>query len=137
MRTPRSAATSTARSYPASAWRITPVPGSQVSTRSSFCAARSVPSATHTIPAWMERPIPTPPPWWTLTQEAPAEVLTSAFSNGQSAIASDPSSIPSVSRYGEATEPESRWSRPITIGARSSPLRTISLKRSPSLWRSP
>ena len=30
---------------------------------------------------------------------------------------------------GEATEPESRWSRPITIGAESSPLRTISLKR--------
>ena len=57
-----------------------------------------MPSATQTIPAWMERPIPTPPPWWMLTQEAPAEVLTSAFSNGQSAIASDPSSIPSVSR---------------------------------------
>ena len=48
-------------------------------------------------------------------------VLTSAFSSGQSAIASEPSAIASVSRYGEATEPESRWSRPMTIGALSSP----------------
>ena len=60
-----------------------------------------------------------------------------AFRSGQSAIASDPSSIDSVSRYGEATEPESRWSRPMTIGARSSPRFTISLKRSPSRRRSP
>src|SRR5207342_2450657 len=51
-RTPRSFATSIARSYPASACRITPVPGSVVSTRSSLSAARSVPSATQTIPAW-------------------------------------------------------------------------------------
>ena len=81
--------------------------------------------------------MPTPPPWWMLTHDAPAEVLTSALSSGQSAIASDSSAIPSVSRYGEATEPESRWSRPITIGADSSPMRTISLKRSPSRARSP
>ena len=53
---------------PASAWRITPVPGSLVSTRSSFSAASSVPSATQTIPAWIERPMPTPPPWWIETQ---------------------------------------------------------------------
>ncbi len=52
--TPRSRATSCARSYPASTWRITPVPGSVVSTRSSFCAASGVPSATTTIPAWIE-----------------------------------------------------------------------------------
>ena len=84
------------------------MPGSVVSTRSSFCAARSVPSANATMPAWMLRPMPTPPPWWMLTQVAPLEVLTNAFSNGQSAIASDPSIIDSVSRYGEATEPESR-----------------------------
>ena len=44
------------------------------------------------MPAWIERPIPTPPPWWMLTHEAPAAVLTSAFKSGQSAIASDPSS---------------------------------------------
>ena len=43
----------------------------------------------------------------------------------------------SVSRYGEATLPLSRWSRPITIGADSSPDATISLKRSPALARSP
>ena len=81
--------------------------------------------------------MPTPPPWCTLTQEAPDEVLTRAFSSGQSAIASEPSAIASVSRYGEATEPQSRWSRPITIGACTSPRATSSLKRSPARWRSP
>ena len=60
--------------------------------------------------------MPTPPPWWIDTQVAPDAVFSSAFSSGQSAIASEPSAIASVSRYGEATEPESRWSRPITIG---------------------
>ena len=43
------------------------------------------------MPAWIERPMPTPPPWWIDTQVAPAAVLTSAFSSGQSAIASEPS----------------------------------------------
>lgn len=81
--------------------------------------------------------MPTPPPWWMETQEAPEATLTMAFSSGQSAIASEPSSIASVSRYGEATEPQSRWSRPITIGADSSPEATMSLKRSPALSRSP
>ena len=57
------------------------------------------------MPAWIELPIPTPPPWWTLTQVAPAAVLSSALRIGQSAIASEPSRIASVSRYGEATEP--------------------------------
>ena len=47
------------------------MPGSLVRRRSSFCAARSVPSATETWPAWMERPMPTPPPWWMETQVAP------------------------------------------------------------------
>ena len=65
--------------------------------------------------------MPTPPPWWTLTQVAPAATLSSAFRIGQSAIASEPSSIASVSRYGEATEPASRWSRPITTGACTAP----------------
>ena len=77
---------------------MTPVPGSAVSTRSRRSSASSVPSATQTIPAWIERPIPTPPPWWMLTHEAPAAVLTSALSSGQSAIASEPSAIASVSR---------------------------------------
>ena len=81
--------------------------------------------------------MPTPPPWWMDTQEAPLAVLTSALSSGQSAIASEPSRIASVSRYGEATEPQSRWSRPITIGADSSPRATISLNRSPATSRSP
>lgn len=96
-----------------------------------------VPSATVTWPAWMERPMPTPPPWWMETQEAPEATLTMALSSGQSAIASEPSSMASVSRYGEATEPQSRWSRPITRGAARVPSATISLKRSPALSRSP
>jgi hypothetical protein len=54
IRTPRSCATSTARSYPASAWRITPMPGSVVRTLSKRPAASSEPSATTTIPAWIE-----------------------------------------------------------------------------------
>ncbi len=69
-----------------------------MSTRSSLVAARAEPSATDTWPAWIERPMPTPPPWWSDTQDAPEAVLTSALSNGQSAIASDPSRIASVSR---------------------------------------
>ena len=52
--------------------------------------------------------MPTPPPWWTETHVAPDEVLSSAFRTGQSAMASLPSRIPSVSRFGEATEPVSR-----------------------------
>ncbi len=59
-----------------------------------------------------------------------------ALSRGQSETASEPSFMASVSRFGEATDPESRWSRPITSGP-ISPRATISLKASPSLWRSP
>ena len=59
-------------------------------------------------------------------------MLTSAFRIGQSAIASEPSFIASVSRLGDATEPQSRWSRPMTIGAFTLPVRTSSLKRSPT-----
>lgn len=55
-------------------------------------------SATVTCPACSDRPIPTPPPWWMETQLAPLAVLTNALSSGQSAIASDPSAIASVSR---------------------------------------
>src|SRR5437868_4592139 len=79
------------------------------------------------MPAWIALPIPTPPPWCTLTHVAPAATLTRALRIGQSAIASDPSRIASVSRNGEATEPASRWSRPMTIGAFTAPLRTSSL----------
>ena len=74
------------------------MPGSLVSTRSIFSAASSVPSATVTWPAWSERPMPTPPPWWKETQVAPDAVLTSALRIAQSAMASEPSSIASVSR---------------------------------------
>jgi hypothetical protein len=77
---------------------MTPIAGSLLSTRASFSAESAVPSATVTWPAWMERPMPTPPPWWIDTQVAPDEVFTSALSSGQSAIASEPSFIASVSR---------------------------------------
>ncbi len=76
--------------------------------------------------------MPTPPPWCSETQVAPPAVFSSAFSIGQSETASEPSFIDSVSRFGDATEPLSRWSRPITIGAFSSPRFTISLKARPA-----
>src|SRR6266571_7209463 len=126
-----------ASSYPASAWRITPVAGSFHSTRSMRRAASGVPSHTITMPACWEKPMPTPPPWWNDTQVAPLAQLRSALSSGQSETASEPSFIASVSRLGLATEPESRWSRPIATGALNSPLATISLNASPSLARSP
>jgi hypothetical protein len=50
----------------------------------------------------------TPPPLWIETQVAPQTVLSRALSNGQSAMASELSRIPSASRQGEATEPPSR-----------------------------
>ena len=52
----------TASSYPASAWRNTPIAGSLVRTRLSRFAAAAVPSATITCPACCEYPMPTPPP---------------------------------------------------------------------------
>src|SRR3954466_6567160 len=52
-------------------------------------------------------------------------------------MASEPSFIASVSRLGLATEPLSRWSRPITMGAFNSPRATISLKARPRRARSP
>ena len=116
---------------------MTPVPGSLVSTRSSFASVSALPSHTMTRPAWIELPMPTPPPWCTLTHEAPEAVLSRAFRMGQSATASLPSRMPSVSRHGEATEPASRWSRPITTGALSTPSRTMRLKRRPSRCCSP
>ena len=100
-------------------------------------AASAVPSQQITIPACCEYPMPTPPPWWIDTQVAPDAQLSSAFRNGQSETASEPSRIDSVSRLGDATEPASRWSRPMTTGAESSPRPTISLKARPSRWRCP
>src|SRR5215470_13180157 len=59
--------------------------------------------------------MPTPPPWWIDTQVAPEAQLRSALRRGQSETASDPSRIASVSRLGEATDPLSRWSRPMAV----------------------
>ena len=81
--------------------------------------------------------MPTPPPWCNDTQLAPEAVLSRALSSGQSLTASEPSSIASVSRLGLATEPLSRWSRPMTMGALSSPEATMSLNISPARCRSP
>src|SRR2546422_486082 len=115
----------------------TPIPGSFVSTRSSRRPAAAVPSATLTCPAWSEFPMPTPPPWWNATHAAPDAVFSRALRIAQSAIASEPSRIPSVSRNGDATEPVSRWSRPITTGAPTSPCFTRSLSAQPNAARSP
>ena len=82
-------------------------------------------------------PDPTPPPWWIETQVAPDAVLIMALSSGQSAMASEPSSI--------------RLGLPIWAGDRAavemittdddrrgiSPLATRSLKASPAWSRSP
>jgi len=68
---------------------------------------------------------------------AVADAHAGALRIGQSEMASEPSFIPSVSRRGEATEPASRWSRPMTMGAWILPLATNSLKASPALARSP
>ncbi len=51
---PWRSAAAMAVSYPASAWRATPSPGSFVSTRLSRRDASGVPSATLTCPAWIE-----------------------------------------------------------------------------------
>lgn len=52
--TPFSLAHRRAVSYPASAWRITPVAGSFQSTRAIFSAASGVPSASRAIPECWE-----------------------------------------------------------------------------------
>ena len=67
----------------------------------------------------------------------PLAVLSSALSTAQSAMASLPSRMPSVSRNGDATLPVSRWSRPITIGADTSPRATRTLRASANRARSP
>ncbi|SCU06203.1 Uncharacterised protein [Staphylococcus aureus] len=61
----------------------------------------------------------------------------SAFNTAQSPTASLPSFILSVSRLGLATEPASKWSRPITIGAEISPSRTRRFKAKPIFALSP
>ena len=81
--------------------------------------------------------MPTPPPWCSDTQLAPQAVLSIALSSGQSAMASEPSFIASVSRLGDATEPVSRWSRPMTMGAFTLPFFTSQLNRWPISARSP
>src|SRR3546814_11120215 len=73
-----------------------------------FRSAATVPAQTMTMPECFEKPIPTPPPWWSETQVAPLAVLRRALSSGQSETASEPSRMASVSRLGLATEPESR-----------------------------
>ena len=49
------------------------MPGSLVSTRCQLLGGQvgAVGDGTP-CPAWIERPMPTPPPWWMLTHVAPA-----------------------------------------------------------------
>jgi len=68
---------------------------------------------------------------------APEAVLSKALRIAQSAMASEPSRMPSVSRNGEATDPVSRWSRPITMGADTWPSATRSFSATPNRARSP
>lgn len=72
-------------------------------------SSRSAPCqlATETWSAGMDRPAPIPPMWWMETLMAPKEVLIRALSSDQPAMVSEPSTIGSVSRRGEPTEPES------------------------------
>ena len=46
-------------------------------------------------------------------------------------MASEPSCIASVSRLGLATEPQSRWSRPMTMGALTLPAGDQLVERQP------
>ena len=101
----------------------------------AVCALGAVGHDDHAA-CWL-KPMPTPPPWWKLTQEAPPPTAVMALSSGQSLTASEPSLMASVSRLGLATEPLSRWSRPMTMGAFTLPVRTSSLNFSPARWRSP
>src|ERR687893_750200 len=66
-----------------------PMPGSASSVRRIRSAASSVPSATQTWPACSERPMPTPPPWWKETHEAPVAVAEPADA-GREALEGDP-----------------------------------------------
>ena len=111
-------------------------PGRSRTTRRILRSARSLPSATTVSALWMLRPMPTPPPLPTATQVAPCAALSSAPRIGQSAIASLPSRIASVSRDGDATEAGSMWSRPRASGP-ISPRRTSSLSRRPTASRCP
>jgi len=81
MRMPRSPGHLDRSFVAASAWRITPCPvRGQEPARA--CAARSVPSATTTIPACWAVPDPRSATWWMLTQLAPGR-LTRALRRGQ------------------------------------------------------
>ena len=82
--------------------------------------------------------MPTPPPWWTETQVAPDTAFSSALRIGQSATASEPSRMASVSRFGRGHR-----ARVEVVAAdhdrrlHAAPLRTSSLKTRPIFARSP
>ena len=82
--------------------------------------------------------MPTPPPWWKLTQLAPAAVLSRALrmrpvGDRVGAVAH----ALGLAVRARPPSPQSRWSRPITMGALTSPRATSSLKTAPILARSP
>ena len=55
-----------------------PCPGRWSAPARASARPASVPSATVTCPAWIERPMPTPPPWWIDTQVAPDDACRPA-----------------------------------------------------------
>ena len=120
-----------ASSYPASAWRMTPVPGSAVSTRSSRSPLRRF--RRRRRPSRVDRVADADSA--AVVDAHPGRTGRDVEERVQDRPVGDrvePSRIASVSRYGEATEPESRWSRPITTGAVTAPARTSSLIARPA-----
>jgi len=85
--------------YPASTWRTTPMPGSLVrnARQALVHGLRSVGDGD-LARRGASSPLPTPPPWWKLTHDAPDAVFHERVRIGQSATASEPSRMASVSR---------------------------------------
>ena len=117
---------------------MTPVPGSAVSTRCRRRSPISVPSATSDHPG-VDRVADADAA--AVMERDPAGAAGGVEQGVEQRPVGDgvamPSFIASVSRLGEATEPVSRWSRPMTIGAFTFPFFTSQLKRRPISARSP
>ena len=81
--------------------------------------------------------MPTPPPWWNETQVAPPTALISALRSGQSAMASLPSFIASVSRLRRRDRAGIEMIAADDDRRLRLARRTISLNFSPAFARSP
>src|SRR3546814_17427098 len=87
---PCSFAQAFAISYPASACRIQPVPGSFHSTRALRPSPPSAPPQPMTMPLCWQYPIPPQPPWRRLTQLAPPPPLPISSPRGPSTTPQEP-----------------------------------------------